>query len=126
MTAPSDLAYTEEHEWLQFDGDLATVGITAFAAHALGDVVFVELPDVGTSLTAGQPCGEVESTKSVSDLFAPADGEVVETNAAVLDEPGVLNSDPFGSGWLFRIRVARRPELLDAAGYAALTRTSGS
>ena len=119
MSVPTDLQYTAEHEWLRLDGDVATIGITEFAASALGDVVFVGLPDVGTRLTAGQVCGEVESTKSVSDLYNPVDGEVVEVNAALADEPGAVNTDPYGAGWLFRLRVSGPVELLDAAGYVA-------
>ena len=119
MSVPIDLQYTAEHEWLRLDGDVATIGITEFAASALGDVVFVGLPDVGTRLTAGQVCGEVESTKSVSDLYNPVDGEVVEVNAALADGPGAVNTDPYGAGWLFRLRVSGPVELLDAAGYVA-------
>ena len=121
MAIPTDLSYTKEHEWLRIDGDIATVGITAFAADALGDVVYVDLPAVGTTLTAGESCGEIESTKSVSDLYAPVDGEVVETNDAVVQEPSLVNTAPFDAGWLLRVRVASRPELLDAAAYTALT-----
>jgi len=119
MSVPTDLQYTAEHEWLRLDGDVVTIGITEFAASALGDVVFVGLPDVGARLTAGQVCGEVESTKSVSDLYNPVDGEVVEVNAALADGPGAVNTDPYGAGWLFRLRVSGPVELLDAAGYAA-------
>ncbi|NUS00335.1 MAG: glycine cleavage system protein GcvH [Kribbellaceae bacterium] len=122
MSVPSNLKYTAEHEWLDLDGDIATVGITAFAADALGDVVYVDLPAAGTSVTAGDSCGEIESTKSVSDLFAPVDGEVVEINDAAVAEPGLLNSDPFESGWLFRMKVTGSGELLDATAYELLTR----
>lgn len=121
MTIPAHLTYTPEHEWLETHGDVARVGITAFAADALGDVVFVELPEVGSKLTAGETCGELESTKSVSELFAPADGEVIETNAAVVDEPALLNTDPFGAGWLFVMKVSGSPALLDATAYGELT-----
>jgi glycine cleavage system H protein len=119
MSVPADLQYTAEHEWLRLDGGVATVGITEFAASALGDVVFVGLPDVGARLTAGAVCGEVESTKSVSDLYNPVDGEVVEVNAALADEPGAVNTDPYGEGWLFRLRVDGPIDLLDAAAYVA-------
>ncbi|HEX4359224.1 MAG TPA: glycine cleavage system protein GcvH [Pseudonocardia sp.] len=119
MSVPTDLQYTAEHEWLRLNGDIATIGITEFAAAALGDVVFVGLPDVGVRLTAGQVCGEVESTKSVSDLYNPVDGEVVEVNAELADEPGAVNTDPYGAGWLFRLRVSGPVELLDAAAYLA-------
>ncbi|OLT42663.1 glycine cleavage system protein H [Saccharomonospora sp. CUA-673] len=121
MTIPQDLRYTKEHEWISVDGDVATVGITAFAADALGDVVFVELPEVGSEVSAGTPCGEIESTKSVSELYAPVDGEVTEVNQAVVDTPESVNSDPYEQGWLFKVRVASVPELLDAAAYTALT-----
>lgn len=124
MTVPKHLSYTSEHEWLDSDGDLAKVGVTAFAVKALGDVVYVELPAVGATLIGGATCGEIESTKSVSDLYAPADGEVLEVNEDVVDDPGLLNSDPFGKGWLFRMRVTGSPELLDAASYGDLTEGS--
>lgn len=120
MNLPRNRSYTAEHEWLEVVGDTATVGITSFAADALGDVVYVDLPSVGATTTAGETCGEIESTKSVSDLFAPADGEVLEVNPDVLDDPGLLNVDPYGSGWLFRMRLAGSPVLLDADGYQAL------
>lgn len=124
MNVPADLRYTAEHEWLTADGDagVSTVGITAYATEALGDVVHLELPDVGTTLTAGDTCGEVESTKSVSDLYAPADGEVVEVNDAAVADPGLVNTDPFGTGWLFRMKVTTpAPGWLDAAAYQKLT-----
>jgi len=92
---------------------------------ALGDIVYLELPAVGTYVAAGEPCGEVESTKSVSELYAPADGEIVEVNPAVADDPSLVNSDPYGQGWLFRLRLTGSPELLDAAEYAALTGAEG-
>jgi glycine cleavage system H protein len=117
---PQHLRYTREHEWLT-DGEIITVGITAFAADALGDVVFVELPETGTITAAGDSCGEIESTKSVSEVYAPVDGEIVETNASLADEPGLINTDPYGAGWLYKVRVTRVPEVLDAAGYTALT-----
>ncbi len=120
MAVPAHLKYTAEHEWLDLDGGTATVGVTAFAADALGDVVHVELPDVSMTVSAGEACGELESTKSVSDLYAPADGVVVELNHAVVDDPALLNLDPFGRGWLFRIRLAGAPELLDPEAYDAL------
>ena len=121
MSVPSNRKYTAEHEWLDLEGDTATVGITAFAADALGDVVYVDLPQVGATVTAGEPCGELESTKSVGELFAPADGEVLEINQGVADDPGLLNLDPFEKGWLFRMRITGTPELLDATAYDALT-----
>lgn len=121
MAHPDHLRYTEEHEWLDLDGDLATIGITAFAADALGDVVYAELPEVGAVVQAGAPCGELESTKSVSELYAPCDGEVIEVNETVVTDPGLVNADPFGAGWLFRLRISSAPTLLDADAYAALT-----
>ena len=121
MSNPTNLQYTAEHEWIAVDGEVAKVGVTAFAADALGDVVYVDLPDVGSTVTAGEPCGELESTKSVSDLCAPVTGEVVEVNGAVDADPGLVNSDPFGEGWLFVVRVTATGELMDAAAYEALT-----
>ena len=95
------------------DGDTVTVGITAFAAESLGDVVFVDLPEVGSTVSAGTPCGEVESTKSVSEIYSPVDGEVTEINKSVVDSPEIVNSDPYEAGWLFRVRVDSLPELMD-------------
>ncbi|MEV0461017.1 glycine cleavage system protein GcvH [Catellatospora methionotrophica] len=124
-TLPENLRYTRDHEWLS-DGDEPAVGITAFAGDALGDIVYLELPPVGTVVTAGDPCGEVESTKSVSELYAPADGEIVAVNPAVAEDPSLVNADPYGQGWLFRLRLTGTPELLDAAEYAALTGAEAS
>ncbi|HWM33242.1 MAG TPA: glycine cleavage system protein GcvH [Pseudolysinimonas sp.] len=122
MTEPAaDLKYTAEHEWVAVDGDVATVGITAYAADKLGDVVYVDLPKQGASLKGGSVVGEIESTKSVGELFAPVDGEVVEANQAVVDDPTLVNSDPFGSGWLIKVRFTELPALLSADEYAALT-----
>jgi len=117
---PADLQYTAEHEWVRLDGDVATVGITQYAADALGDVVYVDLPKAGASLTAGSIVGEVESTKSVGELYAPLDGEVVEANGAVVDAPETINSDPYGEGWLVKVRVSNTPTLLSADEYRAL------
>ncbi|SES00700.1 glycine cleavage system protein GcvH [Actinokineospora terrae] len=125
MSNPENLGYTTDHEWVDLgDPAAATVGVTKYAADALGDVVYVQLPEVGATLTTGEACGEIESTKSVSDLFAPADGVVVEINEAVVDTPELVNTDPFGDGWLFRVRVRvdGEPELLDAAAYAEHTK----
>ncbi|WP_026423856.1 glycine cleavage system protein GcvH [Actinokineospora inagensis] len=123
MSNPENLGYTAEHEWVDTaDLTAATVGVTKYAADSLGDVVYVQLPEVGAQVTAGESCGEIESTKSVSDLFAPADGVVVEINEAVVDTPELVNTDPFGDGWLFRLRVESEPELLDAAAYAEHTK----
>ena len=115
------LHYTAEHEWIAVDGDVARIGITAYAAEKLGDVVFVELPAVGSAVAAGRVVGEIESTKSVGELYAPVDGEVVETNQAVVDDPSLVNSEPFGEGWMIAVRIASLPALLSADEYAALT-----
>jgi glycine cleavage system H protein len=123
MSNPQHLTYSKEHEWLTAVEDgVATVGITAYAADALGDVVYVQLPEVGDTVTAGDTCGELESTKSVSDLYSPATGEVVEANQAVVDDPSLVNSESFTGGWLFKIRLDGEPEgLLSADEYAAFT-----
>ncbi len=116
---PAELQYTAEHEWVAA-GDPVTVGITAHAADALGDVVYLELPEVGTQLTAGAVCGEIESTKSVSELFAPVDGTVVEVNTAAVEDPSVVNADPYGGGWLLLVAATGTSGLLSAAEYGAL------
>ena len=122
MTDPSaDLKYTAEHEWVAVDGDVATVGITAYAAEKLGDVVYVDLPKQGSKVATGKVVGEIESTKSVGELFAPVDGDVVESNQAVVDDPTLVNSDPFGAGWLIKVRFTELPTLLTADEYAGLT-----
>ena len=122
MTIPADLAYTSSHEWVAVDGDIATIGVTGYAAAALGDIVFVAAPAPGDTVAAGEPCGEVESTKSVSDLCAPVTGAVVEANKALADEPGLINSDPYGGGWIFRVRLdGPVGGLLDSADYAQRT-----
>ena len=121
MTDKTDLQYTEEHEWVLVDGDTVTIGITDFAAEKLGDIVFVELPAVGTAITAGNVVGEIESTKSVGELYAPVDGEVVEANQAVIDSPELVNSDPFGEGWLIKVTAPDLPKLLTHDEYRALT-----
>ncbi|GAA1260950.1 glycine cleavage system protein GcvH [Sphaerisporangium rubeum] len=123
---PEELSYTKEHEWIAGldDGPVVTVGITAYAAESLGDVVFVQLPEAGSTLQPGEAVGEVESTKSVSDIYAPIGGEVVEINEFVVDDPSLVNSDPYGEGWLFRIRVSGDPEdLLTPEEYTTLTTT---
>ncbi|HWD05610.1 MAG TPA: glycine cleavage system protein GcvH [Amycolatopsis sp.] len=122
MSIPQNLFYTKEHEWLSVVDGVATVGITAFAAESLGDIVFVQLPAVGGTVTAGEVFGEVESTKSVSELYSPVSGEVLEVNETTSDTPEVINSDPYTEGWLLKVRLtADVPELLDATAYAALT-----
>ena len=118
---PENLLYTKEHEWLAIDGDVATIGVTAHAADALGDIVYVALPGVGDALKSGAVVGEVESTKSVGEVFAPVAGEVVEMNQGVVDAPDTVNSDPYGTGWLIKVRFSELPELLDATAYQALT-----
>ena len=126
MTVPDELRYTQEHEWVAIDGAAATIGITDHAQQALGDVVFVSVPAPGTKVTAGEPCGEVESTKSVSDLYSPVDGEVTEVNGEVDENPGVVNADPYGAGWLFKVALAASGEvpsgLLSAGDYEELTK----
>lgn len=122
MAAEQDLKYTAEHEWLLVDGDTATVGITSYAAEKLGDVVFVELPAEGSDVAAGRVVGEIESTKSVGELFAPVDGTVAEANQAVVDAPELVNSDPFGEGWLIKVTFSTLPDgLLSFDEYKALT-----
>ena len=122
---PEDLHYTKEHAWVSGvdDGLTLTVGITAYAAEALGDVVYVQIvPEVGSTVTAGDTVGEVESTKSVSDIFTPVDGEIVEVNQAVVDDPSLVNGDSYGEGWLFRIRLeGSADDLLSPEEYASLT-----
>ena len=124
MSLPTDRQYTAEHEWVQISGDVARVGVTDYAASSLGDVVYLDLPEAGSTITAGETCGEIESTKSVSDLYAPATGEVVEVNAAAVDNPELVNTDPYGEGWLFTVRTGGdTAELLDADAYNALTQS---
>ncbi|MEW1840102.1 glycine cleavage system protein GcvH [Nonomuraea angiospora] len=121
---PDELSYTKEHEWVAGldDGLTVTIGVTAFAAESLGDVVFVQLPDVGSTVEPGDSIGEVESTKSVNEIYTPVGGEVVEVNQAVVDDPSLVNSDPYGDGWMFRVRVEGDAEdVLTAEEYKALT-----
>ena len=124
-SVPEDLQYSAEHEWV--DGELAaggevTVGITAHAADALGDIVYVEAPEVGSAVTAGEVCGELESTKAVSELYSPITGTVTAVNEALANTPEDVNADPFGSGWIFKATLTEEPGgLLDAAAYAELT-----
>jgi glycine cleavage system H protein len=124
VTYPPDLRYTKEHEWVRVDGSTATMGITSFATDELGDIVFVELPAVGSALTQFASFGVVESVKAVSDLFAPISGTVTATNERLRDEPELLNHDAFGDGWLAKIELSDAGELdalLDADAYAKLT-----
>jgi len=121
MSYPDDLRYSKEHEWVRVDGSRATIGITSFAADELGDIVFIELPEVGASLKQFATFGVVESVKAVSDLYAPVSGEVVEVNEKLSDAPELLNSDPYGDGWIARVTLSDSAEvdaLMDAAAYA--------
>jgi glycine cleavage system H protein len=120
MTDQQSLYYTSEHEWVDVHGTVATVGITAYAAEKLGDVVFVDLPKTGSTVAAGRVVGEIESTKSVGELFAPVDGTVIESNQAVVATPELVNSDPFGEGWLIKVEFTELPELLSYDEYQAM------
>jgi glycine cleavage system H protein len=122
--APTDLRYTKDHEWVRVAGDEATIGITAYAAEQLGDIVFVELPDAGKALQQFATFGVVESVKAVSDLYAPLSGEVAAANADLTGSPELVNTDPYGKGWMLRLKIGDPAEvegLLDAAAYDALT-----
>jgi glycine cleavage system H protein len=122
MSYPADLKYTKEHEWIRVEGDTGVIGITDFAQQQLGDVVYVELPDVGSTMTAGQVFGTIESVKAVSELFAPVTGEVVETNASIKDRPDHVNSNPHDT-WMVKVRLTNSSELaslMDAAAYEQL------
>ena len=124
MNVPDELRYSSDHEWIRVEGDKVRVGITDYAQDALGDVVFVQLPDLDQDVEAGTSIAEVESTKSVSDIYAPLSGRVVEVNADLEGTPETLNSDPYGDGWIFVLQVADAGavnDLLDAAAYRALT-----
>ncbi|MGP4112059.1 glycine cleavage system protein GcvH [Streptomyces sp. 4N509B] len=129
MSNPPELRYSKEHEWLATAEDgVATVGITRYAADQLGDVVFVQLPAVGSTVAAAEPCGELESTKSVSDVYSPVSGEVTEVNQDVVDDPSLINSAPFEAGWLFRVRLTGEAgvagELLTADEYETFVNAS--
>ena len=120
---PADRKYTQEHEWVMVDAGNGTVGVTEFAAHELGDIVFVELPSVGSTFKQGDTVGTIESVKAVADLYLPVSGEIVAVNDAVAASPELLNSDPFGQGWLVKVKLAQPAELdalLDAAAYGEL------
>ncbi|MCX4636079.1 glycine cleavage system protein GcvH [Streptomyces sp. RPA4-5] len=121
MSNPQQLRYSKEHEWLSGAEDgVSTVGITEHAANALGDVVYVQLPEVGATVAAGETCGELESTKSVSDLYSPVDGDIAEINEDVVNDPSLVNSAPFEGGWLFKVKISSEPgDLLSADEYAA-------
>ncbi|HJY88046.1 MAG TPA: glycine cleavage system protein GcvH [Candidatus Acidoferrales bacterium] len=119
---PTDRRYTKEHEWIKVDGDTGTVGITDYAQHELGDVVFVELPKVGAKFEANQPFGTVESVKAVSEIYSPVSGQVLEVNSALANAPETINKDPHGAAWLIRIKLSRPSELnglMDTAAYQA-------
>jgi len=129
MNVPEDLKYTKEHEWVRLEGSRAVVGITDFAQDALGDVVYADVPEVGTQVKAGEPFGEVESTKSVSDVYAPLSGSVADRNPRLAESPEILNSDPYGDGWMVVIELSDQAEvgaLLEAAAYRELTESEGS
>jgi glycine cleavage system H protein len=122
MAYPTQYRYTKDHEWISAKGDVATIGISDYAQHELGDVVFVELPAVGTKVEAGKTFGTVESVKAVSEIYAPANGEVMEINGELQNRPETINSDPHGSGWLIKVKLANPAELntlMDAAAYEA-------
>ena len=123
MNYPENLKYSSEHEWVAIEGNRARVGITDFAQDALGDVVFVNLPTVGTTVSAGATCAEVESTKSVSDIYAPVSGEVIEVNTSLDDAPEQINADPYGEGWIFVVEMTDPSELdalMDADAYCQM------
>lgn len=127
MDFPKDLRYTKDHEWARIEGDRAVVGITAFAIEQLGDITMIDLPAPGTTVAAGDACGVVESVKSVSDVYAPLSGEVLEANDALTDSPELANSAPYGDGWLFAVRISDESEvdaLLDEQAYAKLVAES--
>jgi glycine cleavage system H protein len=123
MEFPEELRYTKEHEWVAVEGNKARVGITDYAQDALGDIVYVQTPELGSTVTASTPCAEVESTKSVSDIYAPVSGTIVEVNTALGDTPELINQSPYGDGWIFVIEMSDSSEvegLLDAAAYRRL------
>ncbi|GBD38793.1 Glycine cleavage system H protein [bacterium HR37] len=118
---PEQLKYTKEHEWVRVEGDTVVIGITDYAQDALGEIVYIELPSEGDEITKGDPFGSVESTKSVSELYAPVSGEVVEVNEALLDSPETINEDPYGEGWMIRVKpydLAELDDLMDSEEYA--------
>ncbi len=124
MAVPQDLQYTKSHEWVRVESGVATVGITEHAQDELGDVVFVELPEQGATLAAGDSFGAVESVKAVSDLYAPVGGEVVEVNGMLEDSPEKINEDPYGEGWILKLRISDEADLLSAADYERLLEES--
>ena len=129
MVSPPELKYTKEHEWVRVDGDTGTIGITDYAQDQLGDIVFVELPAVGAAINARQKLGEIESVKAVSELFAPVSGEVTEANDGLVDSPEAVNDDPYGDGWMVKMRLSDAAELeglLSAAEYEAFIEAEGA
>ena len=128
MVSPPELKYTKEHEWVRVEGDSGTIGITDYAQDQLGDIVFVELPAVGAEISAAQKLGEIESVKAVSELFAPVSGEVTEANDGLADSPESVNDDPYGDGWLIKVRLSDAAELdklLSADEYEAFIEAEG-
>jgi glycine cleavage system H protein len=125
MNIPKDLLYTKDHEWVRVDNGIATVGITEFAQGELGDVVFIQLPDAGATTTQGEAFGTIEAVKAVADLYAPVSGEVIEINSMLLEKPETINSEPYGSGWIIKIKTtnwtADKAALLDPSAYQDLT-----
>jgi len=129
MASPSELKYTKEHEWVRVDGDTGTIGITDYAQDQLGDIVFVELPAAGVAISAAQKFGEIESVKAVSELFAPVSGEVTEANDGLADSPESVNDDPYGDGWLVKVRLsdpAELDKLLSSDDYEAFIEAEGA
>jgi glycine cleavage system H protein len=120
MSLPTHFRYTREHEWLEDRNGLVRVGVTPYAADALGDIVYVQLPEPGDQVQAGQSCGELESTKSVSDLYSPVTGEIVAVNESVVDDPALVNAEPFDGGWLLEVRASDTGAVLTAEQYAHL------
>ncbi|MDQ4002381.1 MAG: glycine cleavage system protein GcvH [Actinomycetota bacterium] len=126
MSVPEELQYTRSHEWVRTEGDTATVGITDYAQDELGDIVFVELPEEGATFGAGDSFGAVESVKAVSDIYAPVGGEVIEVNEALNDSPEKINDDPYGDGWIIKLRVSDEGDLLSASDYEQFLEEEGS
>ena len=123
MKVPGDLKYTKEHEWVKVSGNVATIGITDYAQGELGDIVFVELPEIGAAVSQMGKCGTIEAVKAVSEMFSPLSGKVVEVNAALDSDPMIINRDPYGTGWMLKVEVSNQAELgklLDATGYNAI------
>ena len=123
MSVPAELKYTQEHEWTRIEDDIATIGITEYAQGELGDIVYIELPTVGDSFNRGDSFGNIEAVKAVSDLYAPVSGEIVETNEVLADKPETINSDPYGAGWMMKVKMSDQTELdalMDSSAYEDL------